>query len=124
MLGIGPVGLAAVGQGGVRCGNSCDSSTGGLGSLCCSQREQIWLGWVGLGLGAAGPNGAWLDWVEFCKDCRRQYGGSGLPTVLSGTGMVWRFKVSSVNAWLGTASRGDLGLGASASSPLNYCYRA
>jgi hypothetical protein len=45
------------------------------------------------------------------KDCRRQYGGLSLPTVLLGTGLVWWFRVSSVNAWLGTASRGSQGFG-------------
>jgi hypothetical protein len=72
---------------------AADGSTGGFGSHCCS----LWradVSWSRFRHGVVWPAMGMVlvkDWrgpVQG-KDCRRQYGGFSLPTVLSGTGMAW-----------------------------------
>ena len=82
---------------------AADGSTGGFGSHCCSlwRVDEVWP--VGVRRGYAGLGTASTGTVRHIKDCRRQYGGFSLPTVLSGTGMVRRGPAMQVAVGLGAA---------------------
>jgi len=47
------------------------------------------MGFGSIRSGMDGIGEAMLGRFALGKDCRRQYGGFALPTVLSGTGVVW-----------------------------------
>jgi hypothetical protein len=61
------------------------------------------MGFGSIRSGMDGIGEAMLGRFALGKDCRRQYGGFALPTVLSGTGLVWRGPAIHVAAGLGAA---------------------
>ena len=98
--------LGWIGSVRARRGNAADGSTGGFGSLCCS----LWrvdVAWRGT-MGRQRPGRQRSGLAGFGKDCRRQYGGSALPTVLLGTGLVRSAEVRSGEIWRGEARLGEV----------------
>jgi hypothetical protein len=61
--------------------------------------------------GRSGFNGAWHGVASLGKDCRRQYGGFALPTVLSGAGKVRLGMANYGQDGRVSVGFGDFGLG-------------
>ena len=65
------------------------------------------MGFGSIRSGMDGIGEAMLGRFALGKDCRRQYGGFALPTVLSGTGMVGPGRVERGVAWSATDGFGN-----------------